>query len=59
MIPNSVELLVLKSNCEGVKMLFLYRNLSILDSRIFSNNLDKTERRDMSLRSFSDLGMKF
>ena len=53
-----MELLVLKPNCEGVKMLFLFRNLSILDSRIFSNNLEKTERGDMGLMSYSDLGNK-
>ena len=55
-MSNSVELWVLKSKCEGVKMLFLFRKLSILDSRIFSNSLEKTAIRDMGLRSYSYLG---
>jgi len=39
-------------------MLFLFRNLVILASKFFSNNFEKTERREMglSLSLLIDLG---
>ena len=37
-------------------MLFLFTNLVIFDSIIFSNTLEKTERRKIGQKSPSDLG---
>ena len=37
-------------------MLFLLINILILFSTIFSNNLENTDRREIGLNSFSDLG---
>ena len=55
-IASSVELLALKPNCAGVKM-FVLINILILSSKIFfSNNLKSTDRREIGLDSFSDLG---
>ena len=46
-IANSEELFSVKPNCEGVRMQFLVINLVILLSRIFSNNLENTDSREM------------
>ena len=37
-------------------MLFLLINILILFSKIFSNDLEKTDRREIGLNSLSDLG---
>ena len=47
MIANSVKLFPVKPNCEGVRMQFLVINLVILLSRIFSNNLENTDSREI------------
>ena len=41
MIVNSVELFLVKPNCEDDSRLFLFVNLDFLDSTIFSNNLKR------------------
>ena len=55
-IANSVELFSVKPNCEGVRMQFLVINLVILLSRIFSNNLENTDSREIGRNSSSEVG---
>ena len=50
-----MELFSIKLNCEGVKTLFLFTNFVIFVSIIFSNTLEKTERREIGQKSPSDL----
>ena len=44
----------LKPNCADVKMLFLWINILILFSKLFSHNLENTDGREIGLNSFSD-----
>ena len=60
MIANSVELFSVKPNCEGVRMQFLVIIiLIILLSRIFSNNLENTDSREIGRNSSSEVGDVF
>ena len=59
MIASSVELFPVIPNCEGVRMQFLVINLVILFSRIFSNNLENTDSREIGRNSSSEVGDLF
>ena len=56
---NSVELFSVRPNCEGVRMQFLVINLVILRLRIFSNNLENTDSREIGRNSSSEVGDVF
>ena len=58
-IANAVELFSVKPNCEGVRMQFLVINLVILLSRIFSNNLENTDSREIGPNSLNEVGDVF
>ena len=58
-IANSVELFSVKPNCEGVRMQFLVINLVILLSKIFSNNLENSDNREIGRNSSSEVGDVF
>ena len=53
-----MELISLKPNCEGVKMLFLFTNFVIFVSMIFSSTFEKTQRSEIGRKSPSDLGVE-
>ena len=58
-IANSVKLFSVKPNCKGVRMQFFVINLVILLSRIFSNNLENTDGREIGRSSSSEVGDVF